>query len=354
MTQHGFKILDIIDSTNWKPVYPFDYTIEAHPLCPIDGTEFATIAAIVSLSTDERIRVGCCPTCGLVGYIDRPIPADVDRYYAETWMGETLEQAMLKASAFAAKTYQNYGKKKGRALEIGCGYGGMVSRLIHEGYEVHATESCPVRAEAVRQLFGIPVTTELPDGPFDLITSTHVLEHVADFMGLLHACRERQELATIVSGGFHASGVFHASVPLFAREPSMGVLLFLPHLWSFGEESLCAALSASSYDAQTSTSGMNLAVRAVPVLGCIDVPERDYVGAATAKLLAGLGLAQPSPAVLTWQRDFDGATWAGADYAAWEQRHGFPRKVLVEKPGRYMTDAPIEVQFEGRVTMFHK
>ena len=348
----GFKIRDFIDLTNWRPVYPFDYTIEAHLLCPIDGTEFATIAAIVSLSCDERIRVGCCPTCGLVGYIDRPSTADVQRYYAETWMGETLEQSLQKASAFAQNTWTTT-LRKGRALEIGCGYGGMVAKLIAEGYEVHATESCPVRAEAVRQVFGIPVTEEMPDRPFDLITSSHVLEHVADFMGLLHACRSRQELAT-VSGGFHRAGVLHASMPLFEREPSMGVLMFLPHLWSFGKESLCAALSASNYDAQASTNGMNLSVRAVPVLGCTDVPERDYVGAAIAKLLRGLGLVRETPAVLTWQRDFDGATWASANYAAWEQQHGFPRKVLVEKADAYRTAAPIELQYEGRVQLFHK
>ena len=341
----GLKIIKLLDLTNWRPVYPFDYTIESHPLCPIDGTEFATIAAIVSLSRDERIRVGCCPTCGLVGYIDRPSAADVQRYYAETWMGETLEQSLQKASAFAQNTWTTT-LRKGRALEIGCGYGGMVAKLIAEGYEVHATESCPVRAEAVRQVFGIPVTEEMPDGPFDLITSTHVLEHVTDFMGLLRACAERQK----------PGGVLHTSMPLFEREPSMGVLMFLPHLWSFGLLSLNHALWAAGYFPSLSTSGMNLSAqgnRTGMVPECFK-PSSDIVSYATAKLLRGLGLVRETPAVLTWQRDFDGATWASADYAAWEQQHGFPRRVLVDKASDWKTDAPIEVQWPGRVQLFHK
>lgn len=342
----GFKILDFVDLTNWRPVYPFDYTIEAHPQCPIDGTDLSTIAAIVSLSTDERIRVGCCPTCGLVGYIDRPSAADVQRYYAETWMGETLAQAIGKASKLAFHSDRVGDAKGKRALEIGCGYGGTVAKLQAAGYEVHATESCPVRAEAVRRTFGIPVTEEMPGGPFDLITSTHVLEHVADFMGLLRACAERQK----------PGGVLHASMPRFEREPSMGVLMFLPHLWSFGTLSLSHALWAAGYFPSLSTSGMNLSAqgqRTEAKPECLK-PSGDMVNYATAKLLAGLGLVRETPAVVTWQRDFDGAMWASADYAAWEQQHGFPRKVLVDKADAWKTDAPIEIQLPGRVQLFHK
>ncbi len=352
--QTGFRVLGFDDLTNWRPVYPFDYTIESHEDCPSCGTAFDTVAAIVSLTTAERIRVGCCPLCGLVGYIDRPSQADIDRYYAETWMGETVEQATEKAEAIkrqqpAHRLVGILADQKLPSLEIGCGYGGMVHSLQRHGFAVHATEQCPARAEAVRRTFGVQVTPEIPDERYGLIYSSHVLEHVADPAGLIKACAARQDEGSYLV----------LQMPAFHWEPSIGVLMFLPHLWSFRSRALRYVLWANGYqvvnESRADASDLFvIARRTTRTPDAFPEPEGDLPYATVRKLLSGLGMEWSGPTQLKWQRNFDGAVLTPERYANQERQAGFPRTMTIEPVQRFRTSAPIEIQYQGRVQLFHK
>lgn len=362
MTQHGFRVLSMPEHLNaadpryrWRRVNVFDFSIEHHPNCPIDGTPLETIAALVSLTLGERIRIGCCPRCGIVGYIDRPSQADIDRYYAETWMGETVEQSRQRAIDYASRE-PNLSvlstvsvDRSLPVLEIGCGYGATIRDLRAAGFSrIDATEHCPTRSEAVRQVFGVNVTAEIPDKRYGLIVSHHVLEHCADPAALIRQCAERQQTGDMQ---------IH-SLPSFQAEPSLGVLLFLPHLWSFSPITMHAMFAACGYGCRVVVGGslMTTATRGgdvVPVEG-----SHLLVQHAIAKLMYGLCLARhPSMQfMLEWQSDIDGTVWKPAGYS---QVAGNGRSVTrtmgpVSPVSEFVTTAPIEIQFPERVQAFIK
>ena len=74
----------------------------------------------------------------------------------------------------------------GRALEIGCGNGRNLRLLQHDGWEVVGQDLDPEAANAASQLTGTDVfSTPIDDCPFDdasfdVILTSHVLEHVDD------------------------------------------------------------------------------------------------------------------------------------------------------------------------------
>ncbi|MDP8957356.1 MAG: class I SAM-dependent methyltransferase [Actinomycetota bacterium] len=84
--------------------------------------------------------------------------------------------------------------QRGRLLDVGCGNGRFLARMRDAGWDVHGVEPDPVAAETARGFFGLQVTcaplqhAALPEETFDVITLSHVVEHVYDPIGLLIEC----------------------------------------------------------------------------------------------------------------------------------------------------------------------
>ena len=83
----------------------------------------------------------------------------------------------------------------GRLLEVGCGSGRFLNRMRKAGWAVEGIDFDPVAAARVEEKYGIPVAVgslpELgyPEGAYDVVAMSQVIEHVPDPVALLQECR---------------------------------------------------------------------------------------------------------------------------------------------------------------------
>jgi 2-polyprenyl-3-methyl-5-hydroxy-6-metoxy-1,4-benzoquinol methylase len=416
--RYGFRIEEYFDLEGWKVVDLADVPMAQVAACPADETPLTPICTLTSTEGAMRVRVGCCPECGHISYMDRPTREWVYRYYLDTWdsasgrrssegMAATADKAARAADATVHATVRlAQGLPLDRTLpvcEIGCGYGTSLHQLAASGFtRLVGIEASRHRAEITASAGFDVLTTpfEAPEtrealrrrGPFGLIFTFHALEHTYHPDRVFAAASELQE----------PGGHLIVSVPNQEGEPSMGVLMFLPHLHSFTEASLARLAARFGYEvAETSANtaktlnmvftradpstvlgaGPSTVLGAGPstVLGAgpstalgagralrVPVEERPYERA-VEKLVSGLDLEarHVGRRRLWWSRrsDIAGQVWVGPPASIGRRNWNrfvergeihHPRSVLVSslRPGR--SAAPLEIQFRGSVGLFFK
>lgn len=99
-------------------------------------------------------------------------------------------------------------RQSGRILDVGCSAAFFLSVARDMGWQPHGVEIAPWAADFSRNELGIPVFNGLlqdaafPDGHFDAVFSSHVLEHISDPAALL------AEMTRVLRpGGLHVSVV---------------------------------------------------------------------------------------------------------------------------------------------------
>ena len=104
--------------------------------------------------------------------------------------------------ALNLETIDAYAVPGGRVLDIGCGTGFLLEQLAGRGFSGVGVDLSPESVEiaqarlaelgaADRLRAEVGSAYEPPDGPFDLVTITDVLEHLEDPRACLTAARER-------------------------------------------------------------------------------------------------------------------------------------------------------------------
>lgn len=84
--------------------------------------------------------------------------------------------------------------KKGRLLDVGCGNGSLIDRARTWGWEATGVEPDPVSSDLARRR-GFEVVSGsiedacFPDSSFDVVTMSHVVEHLPDPRKTLAECR---------------------------------------------------------------------------------------------------------------------------------------------------------------------
>lgn len=390
LAQYGFRVDEYRDLQGWRVVTLADVPLVSAPLCPADGVALTPLCALTSRSDRTVVRVGCCRGCGHVTYIDRPTQEWTYRYYLETWDAAGERGTSESRAAILEKLRRTGGGAESPAVqlarglpidrglpvcEIGCGFGGALHRLAADGFtRLVATEASRHRAEIAGALgfdvlttpFESPATHDAlrSRGPFALILTSHVLEHTYAPEEVFAAAAALQE----------PGGHLIVSVPNQEGEPSMGVLLFLPHLHSFTPVSLARLAARSGYevvDGRANTAkNLNMVFRRSAQPPSVEAMGDPYARALD-KLVTGLELDawHVGRRRLWWMRraDVGGQVWAGPPQRAGEwnwyrftgaEQIDRPRSVIVtslrSSVNGSAAGAPIEIQHRGPVGLFFK
>lgn len=140
---------------------------------------------------------------------------------------------------------------RGRLLDVGCGAGDLLLRMKRYGWEVEGLEPDPIAADNLRKA-GIKVTCgtfpndQLEPESFDVITASHVIEHVADPKSFLSAC-----FKILRPNGRLIVATPNARSKGFNRYGRSWVHLDAPrHLVLFTPEGLARSLDAASFSVE--------------------------------------------------------------------------------------------------------
>lgn len=214
-----------------------------------------------------RFDVLRCSGCGLAQTNPRPTRAGVQRYYPSSYAPFTQREfrrgrlfRLLRWLAWLPYPLR-YGPEQavsasaqpcGRVLDVGCGSGVLLAELAQLGWEVWGIEPDRRTAHAVTADLDLPAdrifdgTAEeanFPAASFDLVTMSHVLEHIHDPAAVLAK----------VHGWLRPDGVLRVWVPNIASPESRFFRrwwhgLDVPrHLYHFDKPSLSTMLVENGF-----------------------------------------------------------------------------------------------------------
>lgn len=233
--------------------------------CVTCGGSLAHFADPVVAGT--RVSYDACTRCGLVQMNPRPSPEALDTYYEQAYRAaHGDEQGQRTGDSQVRRSHQQkdfIGTTPARHLDVGCSMGtlleivGAAAQVGVEPGEQHRQQAADAGIEVYETIDDLVASQ--PDA-FDLITMSHVVEHLADPVGYLPALRP------LLAPG----GRLLVEVPYLYRSIAYEV----DHLLVFTMPTLVSTLRAAGFEPVATRihkarqgglgTGRNLAVLAVP------------------------------------------------------------------------------------------
>lgn len=365
------------------------------PNCPGDDTPLRVVATLVGRGGSQKIRVGCCPGCGYIGYIDRVTKDWLIHYNSEIWdnpdqidiheevrerRGECSAKDIRQCDITMRLLRMTSADRSKPVCEIGTGYGATLKCLAGAGFS-HAIgmETSRHRAEIARHAHGLEVLHGAFEdsrvqarlgslAPLGLIYSHHVLEHTYD----------PREILTLAAGLQDDGDSLISILPNFFGEPTMATLFFLGHQHLFTPVALERLLNRTGYEISDDSLSTHreLTIAATRVAH----PRRrypdeglDYVRRAVEKFASAMKLWHPPR---TKHRGLGGALYHAINRDRYFYRHRtlgrlhrwFERSIRRRRgvigtyaaiigPGQArLTEpetSPLEIQFDGNIRLLH-
>lgn len=339
-----FRINQYRELSGWRPI-EMTMPLVRQECCPCGGA-LQVACALVGI---ERIDVGACKDCGYLGYIDRPDKQWFEDFYRDDWDQEAMQDKQAKIDRLNTESYRitpaaimalrALPSANDTILEVGCGYGLSLINLFHAEYKsLVGIEPSRHRVEIAKAAFGLDVRhCEFEDvnERFSFIFNHHVLEH----------CYEPERFIAHAAAIQKDGDRLAIAVPAQEFEPTMGVLLFLPHLHSFTPLTIGRMLVQHGYTVESAIynvrTGMEFIARKG---GTMELASGgDYSTRAVKKLRNGLRWDEPVQGVFWWD--------AVGDRSGYEPTGGLRPRCAEVVSCKQRTDAPCEVQFDGHVRL---
>ncbi len=388
----GFKFLKFLEATDWKTFELADsrsWNVEGR--CPAHGEALRSVVLFSGNGGRDAIRVGCCGTCGYIGYKNLPPKEWIHEFYQNIW--EDTDSPKVKKSIQKIKEDRDTKQKKVVGIlkhlnldksrpvcEIGCAYGSTLNEMKKRGFtNLVGVENSKHRVDFAKSFFGFEVFNapfedaevqkELQKkAPFGLIFSHHVFEHVYD----------PGELIARASALQSEGDYFVISLPHATGEFSASNLFYFPHLHSFTEQCLTELLHKYRYEVvdNSFTTKDVLSLIAKKNTGAVPkkFPPKDHLRATIDKFARGLGLRNAfSPLGRVWwfrrydvggqvrffRNDFlNGIYWTALKkfFALRHQRGSEPiQSILVDSVRKFSDDeSPIEIQYDKNIILTYK
>jgi 2-polyprenyl-3-methyl-5-hydroxy-6-metoxy-1,4-benzoquinol methylase len=195
----------------------------------------------------DYIEVSWCGACDHLQYSVMPSKDWITRWYETAWDRTSTLDQQLESRPVTYRYYRrlapHIGTRKLKILEIGAGYGDKIAPFKEAGHEIHCTEATPPRADYLRRTLTKNVylgTLDDPavehavraNGPYDLIFTYHVIEHI------YNPRAELQILRDVTT----PDALFYLAIPELYKEGILNNIYALEHIESFSRRSAKALL----------------------------------------------------------------------------------------------------------------
>lgn len=183
-------------------------------MCPACGNAAARVLFRAGdrlyRTTEEQFSVVECSSCRLIRLTPRPGPQELVRYYPKQYWhvptgsaaGELVERyrriVLWDHIRFVEKAVERSGAR-GAVLDVGCGGGLFLRRLLERGHKVLGLDFSLEAAGVAWEQNQVPTVcatlshAPFPPGSCAAVTMFHVLEHLYDPTGYLRSAHELLE-----------------------------------------------------------------------------------------------------------------------------------------------------------------
>jgi len=231
--------------------------------CGHEGVELYEGLEDPICGTPGRWRMVRCPEpqCGMLWLDPKPLACDLIKAYATyhthsrpargaAALGLSALNSACKLTSRLFELGSELGRQRrrlrtmflgtavaGRLLEVGCGSGHFLNRMRLGGWQVQGTDFDPAVAQRVRNKYGLQIDVgdlaalRYPEGTYDAVAMSQVIEHVHEPLALLKECRRvLRPGGRIVLSTPNAAGLAHRRYGRYWRglEPPRHLHIFTP------------------------------------------------------------------------------------------------------------------------------
>jgi len=256
-----------------KIIQPFFQSVQARDrftfttLTPVDCALCRQSTDTTRLFCEGRFPIVRCQRCGLIYAAVQPSAAELQDYYTAFFSGAAQSDPSFWDHRYSFKQAASLlevaipAEKRQGLLEIGAGYGFMISRVLAQGWsDIVALEPDLALAEGLKKKFPYvelrsqPLEEcDFPDKSFQAILMLASLEHFKQPAQVLEFCRDKLK----------PGGVIIIRVPWYELFFTINHLLHLDlvkfgvprHLYDFSPTTLSGLLRRCGYDVRAILPG---------------------------------------------------------------------------------------------------